>query len=518
MDRYVVKCTYAPAGTGKTWRRASKFLVDEWLPYGGDGVHYSNFPLRLQPWKDEKGRRHPGLIAYAAKRHKLPVDEVERRVRTIPPDVLRSWQDGESGPWEYFADADLSGAHIAIDEAHTFWPSARVPGGPERVDKLMHWLSTVRHTGATVEFITQHPNQIHDKIRDAAGGEFVLTNLQDFSIPWVKVRFGDLFDLVEVFFGFYPTWVRQDEFKRNGSRREKIESDTSYMNPFYFQFYDSHSKPATGGKAGKSAERTVPRLGRLKTLRYFLHRYWFRLLLLTIFLAALQWVCSNGRIAKGYLAFTNKIMAVASGKKSPSSDGADPVPVAPGMHSVVKGKIAAIETDPRLVEFSPAARKMLRGIMTENFNLKQQVSSVELQLEQARADAAQLEAAAKDRASVCLITPDGVCFSGGEFARVGDTLRFGPYAGAKVEAVNYASRAVLISGDRWLRLASLVPVPDGLRGEQAQGGVSGDDLPRPLRAAEADGPGRGAGSRPVGPVGDALGGRDASSAVRPLGQ
>ena len=48
----------------------------------------------------------------------LPASEYDARVLAIPLGVLHDWELERSGPWEYFHDVDLTGAHIALDEAH----------------------------------------------------------------------------------------------------------------------------------------------------------------------------------------------------------------------------------------------------------------------------------------------------------------------------------------------------------------------------------------------------------------
>src|SRR5689334_4537114 len=98
MARSVVAITFAPPGEGKTFSRCGRFLWREWLP-SGNGVHYSNFPIRLDPWKvlDAEGKvvqSGPGLVALAREKLGMAEAETRRRVQVIPPEELDRWRVG----------------------------------------------------------------------------------------------------------------------------------------------------------------------------------------------------------------------------------------------------------------------------------------------------------------------------------------------------------------------------------------------------------------------------------------
>src|SRR5690606_37593265 len=72
------------------------------------------------------------------------------RMQLIPPGEIERWREGQSGPWDFFADKDLGQAHIAIDEIHVF--CGRNTAAAVR-KKWQDWLGEIRHRGATVEFL-----------------------------------------------------------------------------------------------------------------------------------------------------------------------------------------------------------------------------------------------------------------------------------------------------------------------------------------------------------------------------
>jgi len=122
--RSVILVTTGEAGSGKTYVRAARFLVDVFLP-DSTGVHYSNFPLGLVPDNHSnppafEGESFVDRIAARLVKQGHELDEVKSRVHLIPKAELDLWEAGTSGPWNYFSDLPLTHAHIAIDEIHNY--------------------------------------------------------------------------------------------------------------------------------------------------------------------------------------------------------------------------------------------------------------------------------------------------------------------------------------------------------------------------------------------------------------
>ena len=165
--RSTVYLTTGAAGSGKTYRRCSRFLIDEFLPHE-TGHIYTNYPV------------YANKMAEAVyKKHKIPKEDILKRIHVIPKDQLDSWMqtydrrdaDKAQGPWNYFQDIDINNAHIAIDEIHNF---CGVSTPKHQRQKWGKWLGEIRHRGATVEFLTQSPNKLADEIKWEAS---VLINL-----------------------------------------------------------------------------------------------------------------------------------------------------------------------------------------------------------------------------------------------------------------------------------------------------------------------------------------------------
>lgn len=447
MDRYIVKLTVAPSGTGKTWRRAAKFIVDEWIPFGG-GTHWSNFPLRLDPYLNGEGRQCEGLVEYAAKRWGKDREEIRQRVKTIPQEEMRAWMEGTSGPWEFFKDKDLSGAHIAIDEAHSFFPHARAAGGPEFVDKCMHWISEIRHEGATVEFLTQHQEQLSEKIRNACAAELVLVNLQDVPLPLVNIRLGDVMDLLACFNGGkYHTWVRQDEFKQNGKGpKTRLSSNTHWMDPKYFEFYDSFSASNKGGKTGRSMERMYVRLGRWGTVKWFLFTHWFRPTVLAMFVGWIVWFLLSGGIPKLYFSVVGSMglpTGEAAAAKSADVDRKEAPPIA--QRKPDGGIRAELEKVAGRMEDSEV--RLLAELMAELQDARAELEEVQAERDEAkeRADAFGLE-------GLSVVGRDFVVFTDGSRYRRGEVIRHGDFKDDVVAAINWKDSSVTLRSGHVIRM------------------------------------------------------------------
>ena len=80
--RSVITLTTGPAGSGKTYVRCARFLVDEWLPER-KGIHYSNFPV----FRDKAAE-------FVARKLNKTSDELLDRIQIIPDAVLNTWLNG----------------------------------------------------------------------------------------------------------------------------------------------------------------------------------------------------------------------------------------------------------------------------------------------------------------------------------------------------------------------------------------------------------------------------------------
>ena len=144
----VIMLTTGVPGCGKTYVRAARFLVDDFL-INTRGVHYSNFPLNVDVIADEVSRKMSRKFGiFGLKNRKVTPEDIKKRIVVIPDEVLQSWRMERSGPWDYFAGVNLKYAHIAIDEIHNFLSPL---SSLEYVQAWNDFLGEVRHRGCTFE-------------------------------------------------------------------------------------------------------------------------------------------------------------------------------------------------------------------------------------------------------------------------------------------------------------------------------------------------------------------------------
>lgn len=226
--------TTAPSGAGKTYVRCARFLVNEFLPLE-QGVSWSNFPLEREPfYKHFKG--------------KMTEEELDRRLRQIPEEELENWRNGFSGPWDYFQDKDLKGAHIQLDEAHRY-----VKKDKESLANWAEWLGAVRHAGGTVELITQAPSKLHKDVRDEAEGKIILIDSQGIVDPYFKIQMADWYEMKAMMTGRYVSYFVEVRFKRYDEKFKREKSVYHARIPKYFAFYNSYNEvgKVKGSKAQK---------------------------------------------------------------------------------------------------------------------------------------------------------------------------------------------------------------------------------------------------------------------------
>lgn len=106
----------------------------------------------------------------------LELPEEERsRLKRIPQDVLATWEDGTSGPWEFWPDpAALAGCHIILDEAHNLIPKDGMPRASAR--KWLKWAGYVRHYRARLYLVSQDEESILHSVRRRAAVRYEIAS------------------------------------------------------------------------------------------------------------------------------------------------------------------------------------------------------------------------------------------------------------------------------------------------------------------------------------------------------
>ena len=452
----VIVLTCAPPGAGKTYVRFARFVWDTWLPECAPGVHWSNFPVRFDRWTDEQGHEGPGLAALAADKYGLSDEDVRERVRVIPSAVVDEWRDDRrcEGPWTFFADKDINGAHIAIDEAHAFFPAS---GRPKHAKMLKDWLAEIRHRGATVEFITQHPGQVCKELVHACGERFILTNLENDREPMAGCRVGDWLELLAGWItGEYRSYVRQERVIQWGSSWKIADSRVFALDPWYFGLYDSFSAPlVSSGGAGMGQLAAWQRYGRLGLLWWFYKRNWFPLSWRAAAISAYVWVAFLGggnvlvkEFERGVSGLVKAgapgaVKSVGSGKKLPGSErGIGP-----------DGGPAAVRGGVDYMNGQWVERRILpEEVDSVSERVREGVGALRANNEVMAKHCRELESRLGELGGAVMLCDGGVRFESGDFFRVGEAIDYGPYAGCRIVGIDSRRRAVRLNDGRLIRL------------------------------------------------------------------
>ena len=194
----------------------------------------------FEPWGPEDDRKR-GLLEVCEARKVCSREEILERVEVIPKEVQDAWRDGSSGPWEYFAGKDIGQTHIAIDEIHNFC-------GTE-VNRKLHgewqkWLGEIRHRGATIEFISQHPMKVAKVIRQECALRLQLVSGETLRDPFFHISMVDWYNLGAKISGKYSPVVHEIESRQDtNSRWQTTHTLKFWFVPDLFEVYDSFSAP-----------------------------------------------------------------------------------------------------------------------------------------------------------------------------------------------------------------------------------------------------------------------------------
>ena len=285
-------------GSGKTYVRCARFLVDDFL-INGKGVHYSNFPVNADVIAEDVHKRLSGKLGFFARlafgSRKIPtVEELRERIKVIPEPVMQSWRQGISGPWDYFKDIDLKYAHIAIDEIH------EIVKFSSPVECLEHWdefLGTIRHRGCTIEGLTQDISSVDRCFTSRASIRYELTPCEDLRDPYFNVPLYDWYQLKAAFTGEYHKSVVMHELKKTANGRFKANHHHVFaITPEYFKYYNSYSKTLSGGntedeESPKSEYQTKSKIG---LVCWFLRRNIFNILPKLVLVGVFIWLAFFG--------------------------------------------------------------------------------------------------------------------------------------------------------------------------------------------------------------------------------
>lgn len=441
MMRSVIQFTTAPAGTGKSYRRCAWYITMKWLPEA-KGVHYSNFPVRFDDWEDEEGKARKGMVSYL--KGKFTEEEVRERVKVLDDEIIQGWRnDGlmkdqqPRGPWEYFEEIDLSGAHIAIDEIHNFCGS----NSHTRVkQRWQQWLGEIRHRGATVEGISQHEDKVAKEFKNEAELRLDLVACATRRDPYFKIELYYWYQLFAKARGEWKATVAEIESRRVKGRWKETTEDKFKFEEALFDVYDSFSAPIAGGGAGGTDKLPWERYNWTSLLLWF-GRSNFERLVPRIAVAVLGcWVFFGGGGTFLLGKFMARTQALAGGinqteekekKVGVTMLGKSDENLFPRSAYVTKeGNETLTDEEWR------SRKKIVNEDMEELERLRRE--------EKEREDKEREEAMA--RAAIVLISENEIVFEHGATYQVGETITGGIYDGRKVEEIEYGKRKVLLEG------------------------------------------------------------------------
>lgn len=471
MSHAQIHYTTGPSGTGKSYIRCAVFLLKDWLPHH-EGVHYSNFPIGRVPADHTFPPTRPGetfyrrLVLAAAKKLKKRPDEVAHRVRRIPPCVIKDWMSQRSGPWEYFANIDLSGAHIALDECHNFIGSKT----PHQYRALwMEWLGEARHRGAKVEFLSQNSKKVADVVDNEAGTRITLSNVADDVDPFFKIPNGDWYELRAKFLtGQYDTVTRVLTRREEDEKWRVVSEERFRLSRYYFQFYDSYSAPLKGGKAGQTEKRQFQRRGYIGLLWWFFLRHGLRVVPKFGLAVLALWVCFFGGGTTILTYWLEATQAMASSNHVGASESPVAEPLVSDSMPAESGRVA----------FAPGQGVPMEYV--EAVELDRLQSQYERAVERsvmAEAEAERLVEAQRMASAVVLLTPEAVTLRSGFTYGVGDVVDFGVFAGREIREISYEKRVVFLDDGAVLRMGGDLRMFDaGAERDPAGASAVQDDL------------------------------------------
>ena len=268
MGTTVVKCTIGMPGSGKSYTR-TRWIMSEFIP-NEEGIIYTNLPLNVEELAnhfEKKGYDRQSILD---------------RIQLIPDDELKNWKtfDNEGnppdnpvykplnhktddigyhdisykyvGPWLYFQDKELGGAHIMIDEIQKF-VDIRSKLNLKRL--WGDWLSTIRHEGCTIEFMTQTQARLANEIKNISETTIEIIPNSEKKFPLIPIKNYDYYQLAKKFFDFDLKSSTCTEWGvASNSKKERLHVWKYRFDPRFYKYYDSYNNEEKGGSGIRKKE------------------------------------------------------------------------------------------------------------------------------------------------------------------------------------------------------------------------------------------------------------------------
>ncbi len=441
---------FGTTGSGKTYSTVVD-LVQTGLP-NTTYRYITNLPIEVEAMKKHFGNTNNKRL-----------QDLESRFYFLTEEVLLTWKNEESGPWDLPREI-LANSTIILDEAQHFV-------GPTKSDHYLEkwklFLGEVRHEKLAIEFMTQFEESIHKHMAKAAGQAWYFTDGRVEKDPWFGIEFGDWHQVNMSWFGLNRVpFVVHFKGERAGYKVKK--GKRFYVrNGAYFKLYDSYCPPLFSGiKHEKRAPKPTVKLTlkrwltlmifgqvpeqndnardelwnmntRFEVLWWFIKKHWFNLIWSqTAFLIALVLYVAFGLwpTIQWFQETMQEVLVRNNAKKvaqqQPTSEVIDPQ----------KPTITQPQPTPAALVESPFVK-----------DLQEQNEALRLRVEE--------QATKEAENALRLLTPDYAVFGAKRIFR-GMRVDTGPFQGRTLQDIDYDSREVLFSD------GTIVGVLPGVRHKQ----------------------------------------------------
>ncbi|WP_437192678.1 zonular occludens toxin domain-containing protein [Planctomicrobium sp. SH527] len=421
-SRPQLECVIGESGAGKSLYVSAFLCVSFLRDEAGDYWH--NLPLKPE-----------GLAKLSGK----SVEEVERRLKLIPASELQLWIKEESGPWDFFKDRDIKGAHVAIDEAHRYFGKKH---SKQHLAKLGEWTGGLRHSGATAQLITQHEFKLATDARNEAGVQTRIYSPNQLREPLTGAKWYDCLQIMAKIRRKKVGLTVVREGVQQGKSARDFKSDNSqyiFHRREHYECYDSYNTIEAEGQGDGSQNRPKEEWERYSWPRlivWYLDRNIWPTLLRVSIVSLVLWLFAFGGLGwivdSLFYSASSTFGVLASDPASPEArtksgrpatlNARDPQPT-----------MAALPEDKAKLEELARTNQFLAGHLAKASEYAESLTS--------------LVGVVRDRAY----------FSDGSNVGVGEKISYGKFAGLAVEEIDAKAGVVKIAGENVLRVGVLSP-------------------------------------------------------------
>jgi len=418
-SRPQLECVIGESGAGKTLYVVAIKLVEFLKNESGDFWH--NLPVRPE-----------GLAKLVGK----PVEEIEPRLKLIPAEELQTWIDGKGGPWSFFADKEIKGAHIAIDEAHRYFGKKH---SKQHLSSLGEWSGGLRHHGATAALITQHEFKLSTDARNEAGVQTRIFSPSQRKETFSGAKWYDVLQLLSKFRGrkIGLTIVREG-VQQGRTARDFASEGFRYIfhRPEYYAAYDSFNNiQAEGAHDGRDnrPKEEWERFSWPRLLLWYVERNFLATGIRAFALALVFWLFCLG----GLTYTVDSVFAAASSSVGVMSG----VPSSGRTSGAAKGvPHSSIEPQPTLADPRDIQMKELAAINRDMASRLMEAANY-----------------AEELTGLVAVVGESCYWSDGSSGKVGDRVETGPFLGHTVLSIDQKKGRVELSGGVVLRVGVLSP-------------------------------------------------------------